>query len=174
MPRPRLDAEHHWFNQWRSTVEGVAQIYEQILYELYLRAADLELVIEIAISRHVTRDALRNHSEEWRRAADLLNGRAPLVDIIGRLFGEEVPASVALMALEAVSQEDEGSDTPDAAIGHEVRKREEERRSLGSPTYLWVVEYRERGTMLVSVRRRDEVAKGFLGLIRVVDVRQPS
>lgn len=51
MPEPGLDAEHHWFNQWRLTVEGEAQIYGQISDELYLRAADIELVTEIAISK---------------------------------------------------------------------------------------------------------------------------
>lgn len=166
-----LAAERAWFDKWTATVLARLEIYEQVFDSLFLLPADIQRAVDIAVRTDILRDAMRSHPEEWQQAPSLLSSPAPLIEIIRGLFGEAVPVSVAVLALEAILREDEASHAPDAAVGEELNKREDERRSIGLPTYLWTVEIEERGRMSVSIEERDAVATGFRGLVRAVDLR---
>jgi len=168
---PSLAAERAWFSKWAATVRSKLVIYEQVFESLYLRPADIQRAIDVAVRTDIVRDAMRNHLEEWQQALDLLSSPAPLIEVVRSLFGEAGPVSVAVLALEAIRREDEASRAPDAAIGEELNKREHERRSIGLPTCVWAVEIEERGRMSVSVEEREVVASGFRGLVRIADFR---
>ncbi len=170
-PLSPLAAERVWFGKQSPAVQSALRLYEQIFDDLYLRPADLELVIEIAICRDLLREALRNHPAEWRRAPELLGSSDPLSDIIRKLFGDQVPPSVALLALEAFLRDGEDSDAPEVAIGREARRRELERAAVGIPTHIWVIEIEQTGTMIVSVGRRADLRESTVGLVKVMDLR---
>ncbi len=168
---PSLAAERAWFNTWTATVQSELVMYEQVFESLYLRPADIQRAVDVAVRTDILRDAMRNHQEEWQQALDLLSSSAPLTEIVRSLFGEAVPVSVAVLVLGSIHWEEEATSSPDAPMGEELNKREHERHSIGLPTFLWTVEIEERGRMSVSVEERDAVASGFRGLVRIADPR---
>lgn len=164
-------AERAWFDKWTATVESKLEPYEQVFEALYIRPADLQRVIDVSLRIDVLRDALRTHPAEWSQALELLRSSAPLRSVIEKLFGEDVPTSVALAALEIVTGDDHDSEAPDVEVGHEVQRRETERTTLGESTYVWVIEIGQQGRMIVSVGNRSEMRPQVRGLMKVVDTR---
>jgi len=166
-----LRPERRWFLEWVPTVRAKLVLYEKVFEALYLRPAEIQRVVDAAVRADILRDALRNHPAEWQDGPEALGRGEPLPSIIAGLFGEEVPTSVALVALESLVREADESDSLDVAVGRAVLARETERSAVGEPTYIWLIEVGQQGRMTVSVRRRSEVAGAPAGLVKVTDAR---
>ena len=120
---PSLAAERAWFNTWTATVQSELVMYEQVFESLYLRPADIQRAVDVAVRTDILRDAMWNHQEEWQQALDLLSSSAPLTEIVRSLFGEAVPVPVAVLVLGSIHWEEEATSSPDAAMGEELNKR---------------------------------------------------
>ena len=163
--------EHTFFAEWAATLHRHADLQAQILDDTLQRPAELEWSLERGVSIDVVRHARLNQGDRWAALSDLLSGDLSISEMLSELFGKEVPVTVAAAAVEAVVQDEPESGRPDGLLGRELRKREEERKEIGLPRYLWVVTLRSGGKTHITVMERANLKGPHCGLVKVVDAR---
>ncbi len=168
----KIKSQQQWFNAWTGTLEALLKPYRQIWHDALLRSAEIQLYVEYALCAQIIRHAMRHHKDAWRKAPALLQSGRPLREVLGLLFGKDVPLPVAAMALDVIVQEsDKHDEREDVLIGREVRKREAERIAVPPPGYVWVVRIQGARQFSVTVENRAKLKDESVGLVRIVDAR---
>ncbi len=167
-----IKPQQEWFDTWTSTLEAVLEPYREIWVDTGLRPAEIQVYVEYEICAQIIRHAMRHHEDAWREAPKLLQSERPLREVLGLLFGNDIPVPVAAMALDVIVQDSEEHDErQDVLIGREVRKRESERAKVAPPRCLWVVRILGAKRFSVTVESRARLKDRSVGLIRIVDAR---
>jgi hypothetical protein len=162
-------SELSWFNEWTSVVEKLLKPYKYLISSVGYRAIEIQEFIEYALCTHLLKHAMRYYPQAWENYVLILGDSPTLEKALNELFGQEIPLSVARMALNLVAdQSEEFDESPAITIGRKAKREHKNKQDISQ--FVWIVRI-VGNTMTVSVENRTAIQDGTVGLIKVVDAR---